>query len=249
MNNFLTVGVLSLSILLVQSCVSNKVEKPKPDPKKVALINTQLAVKYMAWGNDIEAEAKLRQAIAADPTHSEANRVFALLHQKLDRNGEANDAFLVAVQSPENAVALYQYGRFKCGQGDESAAQLLFRQSQAVPTFKQPWLPIAGAGECALKNNKMQQAEQFLRQALKLNPNYSFALLEMADIEFRRQNYVKTDAYISRLGQVSRHSARSLWLGVQAARQIQDKNAIASYSLTLKNKFPDSKEAQLLENQ
>ena len=71
----------------------------------------------------------------------------------------------------------------------------------------------------------------------------------MAQIEFDKKNYTGTMAYIRRYGQATRHTPRSLWLGIRAERILGDKNAIASYSLLLRNNFPDSEEARLLESQ
>ena len=42
---------------------------------------------------------------------------------------------------------------------------------------------------------------------------------------------------------VARHSAGSLWLGIRIEQQLGDNDALSSYMLSLKNNFPDSKEA------
>ena len=54
-------------------------------------------------------------------------------------------------------------------------------------------------------------------------------------------------AYLQRFLEVSKHTAASLWMGIRIERQLGDKDAIASYKLALRNNFPDSNEATLLE--
>ncbi|NNG13883.1 MAG: type IV pilus biogenesis/stability protein PilW, partial [Gammaproteobacteria bacterium] len=39
---------------------------------------------------------------------------------------------------------------------------------------------------------------------------------------------------------------QGLWLGIQIERKMGDKDAVASYALSLRKQFPDSEEAHLL---
>lgn len=58
-------------------------------------------------------------------------------------------------------------------------------------------------------------------------------------------NYPVSARYYAGYAQLSQQNARSLWLGVQLARALDDDNTAASYGLALRNLFPGSAEYQL----
>jgi type IV pilus assembly protein PilF len=82
--------------------------------------------------------------------------------------------------------------------------------------------------------------------ALKLRPNQAQALYQMAEITYARRDYGAAKNYLNRLTTVAPASAEVLWLGVRVERRLGDRNSEASYALQLRNKFPNSKEAQAL---
>jgi type IV pilus assembly protein PilF len=68
----------------------------------------------------------------------------------------------------------------------------------------------------------------------------------MIRFSFKQKNYLATRAYLQRLQEVSPLTAEFLWIGVQAEEVLGDKNAQASYSLGLKNRYPESEQTQAL---
>ncbi|MEE9575548.1 MAG: type IV pilus biogenesis/stability protein PilW, partial [Gammaproteobacteria bacterium] len=65
---------------------------------------------------------------------------------------------------------------------------------------------------------------------------------------YSNANYLSARAYLQRYLEISAHTARSLWLGINIETELGDKDALSSYELLLKNKFPTSKEAGLLDD-
>jgi type IV pilus assembly protein PilF len=93
----------------------------------------------------------------------------------------------------------------------------------------------------------MQNAEESYVRSTQLNPSQGRALLEISDIRYDQKNYVEARDYYRRYVSSSSQSARSLWLCVRLARVFEDDNNEASCSLTLRNIFPASDEAKMLE--
>jgi type IV pilus assembly protein PilF len=92
----------------------------------------------------------------------------------------------------------------------------------------------------------MAGAENYFLMALKLRPNQAQALYQMAEITYVRRDYGAAKNYLNRLTNVAPATAEVLWLGVRVERRLGDRNSEASYALQLRNKFPNSSEAQAL---
>ena len=65
----------------------------------------------------------------------------------------------------------------------------------------------------------------------------------MASITYDSGRYLPARAYIQRYSEIARHVPQSLWLGVLIERELGDRDAEASYALSLEKNFPDSEEA------
>jgi len=102
------------------------------------------------------------------------------------------------------------------------------------------------AGSCAFNAKDTAKAEQYWRKALEVNPEFPPALLQMGRLSVNQKNYMSARAYLQRFHQVAKPSPESLWLGIQTERVLGDKNAEASYSMLLKNGYPDSPQAKQL---
>jgi len=68
----------------------------------------------------------------------------------------------------------------------------------------------------------------------------------MVRSSFSQQKYLATRAYLQRLQAVEALTPEFLWIGVQAEAALDDRNAMASYALVLKNQHPESDETQAL---
>ena len=68
----------------------------------------------------------------------------------------------------------------------------------------------------------------------------------MGEVSYRQGQYLKARGYLARYSEVAKHNARSLWLGVRVERQLGDADAVGSYSVALKGRFPESEETRLL---
>jgi type IV pilus assembly protein PilF len=109
-----------------------------------------------------------------------------------------------------------------------------------------PERSYVNAGVCARRSGDMAGATEFFLLALKVRPNQAQALYQMADLSYARGDFGEAKGYLSRLTQVAPPTAEMLWLGVRVERRLGDRNSEASYALQLRNRFPNSREAQAL---
>src|SRR5512133_1046766 len=112
--------VVTLAALLLAGCQSTPAEKSAsgPDDKeKVAALNTQLGVEYMKDGDNELALKKLEKAIETDPNYADAHNAMGLLRNRLQQFDQADASFREALRSsPDNPMALNNYGQFLCQQ-------------------------------------------------------------------------------------------------------------------------------------
>jgi type IV pilus assembly protein PilF len=100
------------------------------------------------------------------------------------------------------------------------------------------------AGICSRKTGDQTNAEEYFQRALKLRPNQPQALQQLADISFKRNDFVGAKTFLARLQRdANTQSAEVLWLGLRVERRLGDRNAERSLAFQLQKNFPDSREA------
>lgn len=240
---------IACAVLAVAGCQSAQTRKAgNEEAHRISEVNTQLALAYLKDGENETALNKLNKAIEADSNNADAWNAFGLLHARLGQIAEAEDSFKRAIRiDPVNASALNNYGQFLCQLGRYDDGLGRFDQALRNPLYQEPEVTHTNAGLCALRAKRTDLAEQHFRSALQINPRFAPALLEMAQISFDLSNYLSARGYLQRYLEAAKHTARSLWLGIEVETALGDRDAVASYSLLLQKNFPDSNETKLLQ--
>jgi len=216
--------------------------------EKIAAANLNLGVAYMQQGKYRQALDKLNRAKLAKNDYAPVYNALGLLHQKLGENEIAESNFKKAIElNPDDSLSLNNYGLFLCQNKRFEEADAIFLEAADKPFYKTPEIAITNAGTCALSNNQPDIAEKYFREALRLNPKISPALIQMAELSYEQYDYLSARAYLQRYLEISNHTSKSLWLGVRIEQELGDKDTLSSYALLLRNNFPDTKEADLLE--
>jgi type IV pilus assembly protein PilF len=245
----ITVSLCLASILGCQT-MGSKSEPTIQAAQKVdrlADIQTQLGIGYMAEGKFDLAWERLDQALKADSRYSTAHNAMALLYERLGQTEEARNHYQQAVAfNPRDSSARNNFGSFLCRQGMLEEAQAQFIVAVDNPLYATPEIPYTNLGLCMFQRGKKEDAQTYLRQALRLNPEIPNALIAMSDLSFTDGQELSARAYMQRYTEISNHSARTLWLGVQIERALGDLDTAASYALLLKSNYPDSRETRLL---
>ena len=245
--------LLLLPLLLLTACnpatgpSSDQNIRPSHVANDAASANLNLGIEYLRQGKYEDALEKLERAREADPAHPTTYNVLGLLYQQINDPKKAEQYFKKALSLNSNdSSTLNNYGSFLCHQDRLEEAEKTFLKAAANPLYQTPEIAITNAGLCLYNNQKKDRAKEYFQQALQMNPQVPQALIKMSELAIDDFNYLSARAYLQRYQQVSRHTARSLWLGIQIERELGDKDAVSSYALLLKNSFPDSNEAAIL---
>lgn len=248
-----------LAAFLISGCTSNQTRPNMEDstgdlgderesPNKGASdIYVQLAVAYLREGQMDVALKQAKKAVDIDPTSVDARNVLALVYDRLGESTQAETHFKAGIRAhPKDPYIRNAYGTMLCRQNRYDEAGVQFQAALQNPLYKTPEVALTNAGICDLARNDRVQAEVKLRRALQQNPIYAVALMEMAKLSYENGEYLSSRAYLQRYLNVASHTPATLWLGIRTETRLGDQDAVASYSLMLRNEFPDSQEVQLL---
>ncbi|PLY15617.1 MAG: type IV pilus biogenesis/stability protein PilW [Sedimenticola sp.] len=251
--------VLFASISLLMACETGMVKTDglqddstggfgRDDQRKGAGdVYVKMAVAYMEDGQIDVALQKARQALSVEPGNAQAHNVIALLFDRLGEDALAERHFNRGMEiQPRNSYLLNAFGTFMCNRQRYTEADELFQKALSNPLYKTPEVALTNAGICSGRIPDIERSETYLRRALEKNPRFAPALIQMGQVSFTAGKYLSARAYLQRYLEVAPHTAASLWLGVRTERELGDRDSEASYSLSLRNNFPDSNEAKLL---
>lgn len=241
--------LVSLMIFVLSACAGTP-EQPEDDMnmKGASKANVQLGVAYMRENNLETAMVKLKKAIEQDPRSLRAHDAIAVLYSRIGEDELARKHFKKALSlDPKDSRTHNNYGLHLCQAGDYDKAEEEFNKAASNPLYAGRTAALTNAGVCANKIPDTEKAEQYFRAALDTDPAYVPALLNMVRTTYTQGNYMSSRAYLQRFEQVAPYSAESLWLGVRVEDALRDWDASARYAMLLKNNFPDTPQARLLQ--
>jgi type IV pilus assembly protein PilF len=213
---------------------------------KVAVANMNLGIEYMRQGKYEEALDKLNKSLLAKPDFAPSYNVLGLLYQRLGDNKQSEEHFKKSLKlDPTDSSTYNNYGLFLCGNSRLEEAEEIFLSAANNPFYETPEIPLTNAGICVYEIKPID-GEGYLKQALAKNSEFSPALLQMSDIFYEKREYLMAQQYLERYNDNSRHTPKSLWLGIRIYSELGLKDNVSSYALLLKNKYPDSDEAHAM---
>jgi type IV pilus assembly protein PilF len=242
----LIVTMLGLVVMLA-ACVSDPSTEFPENMRKASSFNSELGLGYMRQGNYDAALKKLQTALEQNPNNGDAQQYIAVLYQTLGERKKAREHFERALElMPDNLFLKNNYGVFLCEEKKFDESRVYFKEVLADPLYKNKYQVHENIGLCALSQGNISLAEQNFQSALNMAPRSAKSLLGMAQLNFDQQNFRKSRDYMYQYLQVAPQIPASLWLGILLAKQSNNNNRIASYSILLKGKYPNSEEAAKL---
>lgn len=243
--------VLAVSVAF-SACVSNAPESSKSSDQmasEAAQYNLELGVGYLRKGELQMALDKLKKAVEQDPSLADAHMALGFLYEQIDQPGNAEKHMRKAAKlAPDDPQVLNAFAVMQCQHGSTDEALKTFSRAASIPLNRSPEAAYTNAGVCARDGGMLDEADQYFRKALAKNPSYDEALLQLASLNFERQDYFSARAFIERFLQGNKATAEALMLGVRIERAMANTSVGNDYAARLLREFPDSPEArQLLE--
>jgi type IV pilus assembly protein PilF len=238
---------LVAAVVLVGCASDSKTVVDQSQRTQAANFNLQLGSDYFRQGNLPAAKEKLERALEQDPRNAQTHMVLGLLHQRLGENDKADTYFSRAVSlDKENSELRNSYAAFLCSIGKYERGEKLALESAADQLYRTPAASYMNAGYCARGEGDFKRAEQHFRQALKVQPNFAPAMLELAELQLKQNQPLVARAFLERYASAASPSASSLWLGVRIERALANYSLASDYARRLRNEFPTSDEARQL---
>ncbi len=239
-------GLMLLTALLA-GCATSR--EPDERSRNIARIHTELAGAYFERQQYAVALQEVAVAMQADATYSPAYNVSGMIRMTLGEDDKAEADFARGLKlDPGSSEIHNNFGWFLCQHGRAQESMLQFQSALNNPLYATPEVANANAGICSRKAGDLNAAENYLQRALVLRPEMPEALFGFADLKFANADYANAKRYFQRFQQTTQDmNAEQLLLGVRIERKMHDRNSEDSYALQLMKRFPDSREAQLLQ--
>lgn len=216
------------------------------ETKKAALVNVELGLGYLNQGQVARAKSKLTHAVKLAPNEPEPHSALAFFRERVGDVKEAEKSHKKAVKLGKAKGQVYNnYGAFLCRQGRMKEADTAFKTALSDKEYPRTADVYENAGVCAKKSTDFEAASHYLKTALQQDPRRATALLELTDLNLQQGRYQDAQSYLKQYKLMAEPTSRSLWLAIQLFHHLQDKDAVASNALILKNLFEDSPEYQL----
>ena len=248
----ISVACIALSLIACETTTSLQTTKIKTEPnlKEAAELNTQLAIGYIERKEYKVARDKLEKAIEQNPDYLPAYKTLAYLYALLGLTEKAEERYQEALElNPDDPDLSNSYGAFLCSLGKYDEAQKNLRVAYTDPFYESLYLAESNAGSCFIKQGEYKKAETLLRKSLRVEPRLPGSLISMAEVGVKTERYLMARAYIQRYHAVRPASAESLWIQIQAEKNLGAKDHYMKYARKLLKEFPDSDEAGWVEAQ
>jgi type IV pilus assembly protein PilF len=221
--------------------------QPANEEEARARIHTERGEEYYSIGRMDVAQDAARTALQIKSGYPLAHHLMGLIYMELQQNAQADDAFRRALSAaPGDPEFNNSYGWFLCTQKRVNEAMSRFATSVANPYYLHKVRPFTNAGLCLLKNNELERAEVQFSKALEADSSNSEALYRLAEVGYRRGNYRNAHDLLIQYHRHFDPNARSVWLGLRAARRLGERHSEASYTEQLRGRFPGSSENALM---
>lgn len=239
---------IAVLCVLLSGCASTGMSNEQA--RNIARAHTELAAAYLERGQYAIALQELDIALQADEAYAPAYNVRGLVRMALREDNLAEKDFLHSLRlEPNNAATHNNYGWFLCQRGHFKESIPQFMAAVSDPLYATPDLAYANAGVCAHKAGDPSAAETYLQRALILHPELPEALAGLAAVAYNKGDYTQAKSWMSRFFKTGRApNAEQLWLAIRLERQLGNRTTEESLTLQLRKRFPDSREAQLLQS-
>jgi len=195
-----------------------------------AEVLVELGQRYYSRGEYEIALEKLQSALSIDPTSASGHTMIAILYETINDTGRAAEHYRKSVQhGRRSGDVLNNYGSWLCRQSKSDEADETFRKALADPFYKTPESALANAGSCALAAGRFDLGGNYLRQVLVARPNDAQALIGLAEIAFRKDDFMRARAFVQRADSQAPLGRSGLQLAIRIEERLGDERSAAAY--------------------
>ncbi|MDP0563378.1 MAG: type IV pilus biogenesis/stability protein PilW [Candidatus Endonucleobacter sp. (ex Gigantidas childressi)] len=203
----------------------------------------RLAQGYIQEGYIDKALKPLNRALVITPRSSKVYGMLALVYQLEGEDKQAEISFKKALSYDSDASDVQNnYGAFLFYLKRFDEAYRSFSNAAHNLSYEKRSRAFENMGIVAQKQGREDKAKEHFKKALRLDGNLAIASLELSSILQDQGEYSLAWSHYLVFVKQSNQSSRSLLLGIQLARENDDRSAAASYALQLKRMHPESKE-------
>lgn len=251
MNKSALLSCLPVAVLLLAGCVSTNTapDKPPADSQQAAQRHYQLGVEYYKKGSYDLARDRLSRAIDFDPDMAIAHTLLALTYIQLENKRLATQHYEKAVKlEPGDVNVRNAYAIFLCAEKKFDDAKKQFDRAIGVYDNDEKQIMMTNAGVCMINKPDYELAEQYLRDALAFKSSYSEALLQLAILKYKTEDFLRARAFLQRYMVSNPSSPQVLYLCSQVERELGDDRASTDCLNDLLRDHPNSSEAQYVKS-
>ncbi|MFG6414658.1 type IV pilus biogenesis/stability protein PilW [Roseateles sp. DC23W] len=226
-----------------------KTDSDQTDADRRAAIRLELAQGYFSRGQFSTALDELKLAQQAKPEMREAVNLRGLIYAAMGDHQLAEDSFRRALAAyPGDPDTLHNYGWFLCQRQRWEAADSLFDQALAQPTYRAPARTLLAKGVCEARAGRLLVAEKTLTRAFELDPASPAVAINLSEVLFRNGELQRARFYVKRVNdQPELLNAQSQWLQLRIERKLGNTAAVDDLAQHLRRKFPQAPETQALD--
>lgn len=238
--------LISMLVLGLAACAA---QPSKAKRVEAARLNTTMGVDYAKQGQLSAALDRLKRAIDQDPGYPAAQAAIAWVYQTQGEARLAERHYRRALSlDPDDPLLKNNFGTFLCAQGRAEEGERYLLEAIRDPRYPTPVAAWTNAGLC-FKDRDEEKAERYLREALRVDPQARDALAQLAVLSFRKQDYLRTRAFLQRYDLQVSATSELLYLAARTEAALGDTNGASVFEARLLKEFPLSTEAATVRTQ
>ena len=202
-------------------------------------------VGYLETGEMGSAHRHLKRALELDESAVDVHNTLAIFYQLERDKGQEEKHFKRALELDENNPQVkHNFGSSLCRNGRYDEARKLLTEAAASYSYGKRANSYENLARCELRSGHKAKAESAFNNAYRLNRKLTITLLALSKLNFDNGKVEIAYRYYKEYLALSTQTPASLWMGIQLERIFGDHDALASYELALRNRYPSSKEYQ-----
>ncbi len=209
---------------------------------------TTLGLQYLQTGDSVNAKSAVQKALDINPKYAPAFNALGLVFQVEGEIALAEQYYKRAIeQEPDSAMFHNNYGAFLFSEKRYQQACVELAKATEDPFYNNRSQTFENLGRCYQEVGRNDVAIHAFERSLKTGGIRPLALVELSDIYLSTGNVLKAEEYFSQFTEMVNskrvnHSSKSLWVGIRLARENHKVSLATTYTLLLKNMYPESDE-------